>query len=64
LKERTVTELIKKLFPERGEVMVRRPQGKFGLIATVGIPHRKGFTVVRKDIMDKALARQRANEAA
>lgn len=60
-----MTELIKKLFPaHEGMVEVRRPQGKFGLISKVEIPHRKGFTMVRRDILQKALAKKRTNEAA
>lgn len=61
-----MTDLLKKLFPsEKGiEVQVRRPEGKLGLIVKVEIPHRKGFTVVRRDIMQKALSKKRTNEAA
>ncbi|RNJ64162.1 MAG: hypothetical protein EDM03_07440 [Porphyrobacter sp. IPPAS B-1204] len=61
-----MTEFIKKLFPAEtgGEAQARRPEGKFGVIGKVAIPHSKGFTVVRKDIMQKALAAKRTNEAA
>ena len=59
-----MTQLFEKLFPAETRGETRRPQGKIAVISKVEIPGRPGFKVVRKDIMQKALAKRRVDEAA
>lgn len=55
-----MTQLFKKLFPGEGvTVEARRAEGKLGLVSKVEIPHRSGFTVVRRDILRAGLKAKR-----
>jgi len=64
MREQTMTQLFKKLFPgETVTIEARRPQGKIAIVNKVEIPHRAGFTVVRRDILQAAL-KAKTDEAA